>query len=102
MMLMANADLPLPGAPASSVSLARATRPGHSQLIGQDLSSLARIISAAGAVAVGAVDCGCGTVFRATAGLAVAAGCAEPASRCSRRASSAAISGLANSSSDEG
>jgi hypothetical protein len=31
---MARVDLPLPGAPASKVSLARAMRPGQTQLIG--------------------------------------------------------------------
>jgi hypothetical protein len=32
-MLMARVDLPLPGAPASKVSLARAMRPGQTQLV---------------------------------------------------------------------
>jgi len=49
-MLAARADLPLPGAPAKSVSLARAIRPGQIQWIAADLVSLPRVISGMGAV----------------------------------------------------
>ena len=48
MMLIASADLPLPGPPVSSVSLALGMRPGHSQVIGRTLSSLAGLRNAVG------------------------------------------------------
>lgn len=59
-MLATRADLPLPGAPVSKVSLARAIRPGQSHLMGRYLSSLARVIIAARAVLAAGAEWGAG------------------------------------------